>query len=63
VLQARGLFRREYEHETLRENLGLAIPGNRYTVARRAEESAKPAAPTTTARSNTRHDKSPNALG
>jgi FMN-dependent oxidoreductase (nitrilotriacetate monooxygenase family) len=61
VLQARGLFRREYEHETLRENLGLAIPANRYTVARRAEESAKPGA--SPARSNTRQDKSPNALG
>ncbi len=37
VLQARGLFRREYEHETLRENLGLAIPANRYSVARAAQ--------------------------
>ncbi|APO47222.1 monooxygenase [Paenibacillus xylanexedens] len=32
VLQERGLFRTEYEHETLRENLGLEIPRNRYTL-------------------------------
>ncbi|MEK4275753.1 LLM class flavin-dependent oxidoreductase [Paenibacillus sp. FSL R7-0026] len=32
VLQERGLFRTEYEHETLRENLGLKIPRNRYTL-------------------------------
>lgn len=32
VLQKRGLFRTEYEHETLRENLGLEIPRNRYTL-------------------------------
>ena len=29
-LQARGLFRREYEGATLRENLGLARPANRF---------------------------------
>ena len=29
-LQSRGLFRREYEGRTLRENLGLPRPGNRY---------------------------------
>ena len=34
LLQARGLFRREYESDTLRGNLGLAIPKNRYTVQR-----------------------------
>lgn len=34
VLQERGLFRTEYEHETLRENLGLEIPRNRYTLER-----------------------------
>ncbi|WFR64994.1 LLM class flavin-dependent oxidoreductase [Paenibacillus amylolyticus] len=37
VLQERGLFRTEYEHETLRENLGLEIPRNRYAL----EESVK----------------------
>jgi len=47
VLQARGLFRTEYEHDTLRENLGLAIPANRYTEARRAQTQTSPA---------TRHD-------
>lgn len=34
ILQERGLFRTEYEHETLRENLGLEIPRNRYTLER-----------------------------
>jgi alkanesulfonate monooxygenase len=29
-LQRRGLFRREYEGKTLRENLGLARPPNRF---------------------------------
>ena len=29
-LQARGLFRREYEGRTLRENLGLPRPENRF---------------------------------
>lgn len=35
VLQQRGLFRREYEHATLRGNLGLDVPENRNTAARR----------------------------
>jgi FMN-dependent oxidoreductase (nitrilotriacetate monooxygenase family) len=30
ILQARGLFRTEYESDTLRGNLGLPIPVNRY---------------------------------
>jgi len=30
ILQARGLFRTEYEHETLRGHLGLPIPANRH---------------------------------
>jgi hypothetical protein len=29
-LQRRGLFRREYEGQTLRENLGLPRPANRF---------------------------------
>ena len=33
-LQRRGIFRTEYEGTTLRENLGLRIPQNRYTAAR-----------------------------
>jgi alkanesulfonate monooxygenase len=39
-LQARGLFRREYEGATLRENLGLARPVNRFfeTANRAAAE-------------------------
>src|SRR3984957_16633829 len=37
-LQRRGLFRREYEGKTLRENLGLPRPENRFFEARRAAE-------------------------
>ena len=36
--QRRGLFRREYEGTTLRENLGLPRPGNRFFEQRRAAE-------------------------
>jgi len=32
ILQERGIFRTEYEGETLRSNLDLPIPQNRYTV-------------------------------
>jgi len=32
ILQERGLFRTSYEHPTFRENLGLTVPSNRYTV-------------------------------
>ncbi len=34
ILRERGLVRCEYESKTLRGNLGLPIPGNRYTAAR-----------------------------
>jgi FMN-dependent oxidoreductase (nitrilotriacetate monooxygenase family) len=34
-LQRRGLFRTEYEGKTLRENLGLRTPPNRYTAGTR----------------------------
>jgi hypothetical protein len=34
VLQKRGSFRSEYQGETFRESLGLAVPENRYTRAR-----------------------------
>lgn len=37
VLQERGLFKREYEHTTLRGHLGLDVPENRYTAARRRQ--------------------------
>jgi FMN-dependent oxidoreductase (nitrilotriacetate monooxygenase family) len=37
ILQERGLFRTEYEADTLRGNLGLPKPENRYTVAARPE--------------------------
>jgi FMN-dependent oxidoreductase (nitrilotriacetate monooxygenase family) len=35
LLQARGIFRHDYSHETLRGHLGLDVPENRYTSARR----------------------------
>ena len=31
TLQERGLFRREYEGDTLRQHLGLERPKNRFT--------------------------------
>jgi alkanesulfonate monooxygenase len=37
-LQRRGLFRREYEGTTLRENLGLPRPENRFFETRKAAE-------------------------
>ena len=38
ILQARGLFRTAYEHDTLRGHLGLPFPVNRYESARIAAE-------------------------
>ena len=38
ILQQRGLFRTDYEHDTLRGHLGLPVPENRYTVAGRAPQ-------------------------
>jgi hypothetical protein len=35
VLQEWGLFRRDYAHTTLRGNLGLDVPENRWTAQRR----------------------------
>ena len=35
-LQRRSLYRTAYEGRTLRENLGLPVPANRYTAARSA---------------------------
>ena len=40
ILKERGLFRTEYEADTLRENMGLAIPANRY--ARQPLEATAP---------------------
>jgi len=34
LLRARGIFRSEYTHDTLRGHLGLPVPRNRYAVAR-----------------------------
>jgi FMN-dependent oxidoreductase (nitrilotriacetate monooxygenase family) len=36
-LQARGIYRSEYEGETLRENLGLAEPENQFAAQRRQQ--------------------------
>ena len=36
-LQRRGIFRREYEGKTLRENLGLHRPANRFFEKERVE--------------------------
>ncbi len=36
ILQARGIYRRDYEHDTLRGHLGLDVPVNRYAAARAA---------------------------
>ncbi len=40
ILQARGLFRDDYEGGTFRENLGLPFAANRHTAARRAQTAA-----------------------
>ena len=40
LLQARGVFRSEYEHDTLRGHLGLPVPENRHTRARRGLQHA-----------------------
>ena len=37
-IQRRGLFRREYEGATLRENLGLPRPANRFFAEQQAAE-------------------------
>ncbi|TBU73513.1 LLM class flavin-dependent oxidoreductase [Phytopseudomonas daroniae] len=34
LLRERGLFRDDYQHDTLRGHLGLPVPGNRHTLAR-----------------------------
>jgi len=38
ILQDRGVFRHEYEHDTLRGHLGLPFPANRYSAAQIAAE-------------------------
>lgn len=39
ILQARGIYRSDYTGHTLRDHLGLTVPVNRYTAARRDKES------------------------
>jgi len=34
ILQERGIYRKDYESDTLRGNLGLPIPANRYSLAK-----------------------------
>jgi len=40
-LQRRGLFRTEYEGQTLRENLGLPFPTNRWAAQTRTAHAAE----------------------
>ncbi len=40
-LQRRGLFRTQYEGKTLRENLGMPFPQNRFALARAAAQAAE----------------------
>jgi FMN-dependent oxidoreductase (nitrilotriacetate monooxygenase family) len=40
ILQARGIFREEYEGSNFRENLGLSVPANRHTVSRESQRAA-----------------------
>jgi len=44
ILQRKGLFRRDYESDTLRGNLGLPVPENRYTHQRRVAAEKNPSA-------------------
>jgi FMN-dependent oxidoreductase (nitrilotriacetate monooxygenase family) len=50
ILRERGLFRSEYAHTTLRGHLGLPVPENRHTRARRELQtpSAQPVIPPST---------------
>jgi alkanesulfonate monooxygenase len=41
-LQRRGLFRREYEGKTLRENLGLPRPENQFFKSLKDRSDARP---------------------
>ena len=41
ILKERGLFRTEYEADTLRGNLGLPKPANRYTAGRSGERAGR----------------------
>ena len=45
ILQDRGVFRREYEADTLRGNLGLTIPTNRRDASRERETDVQAAIP------------------
>ncbi|GGZ30838.1 LLM class flavin-dependent oxidoreductase [Asticcacaulis endophyticus] len=40
ILQARGLYKTDYPGTTFRDTLGLAVPENRYTAARKASSAA-----------------------
>ncbi|MGY1808144.1 LLM class flavin-dependent oxidoreductase [Blastococcus sp. SYSU D00669] len=46
ILRERGVVRSEYESTTLRGNLGLPVPENRHTAARRAAAARATSAPT-----------------
>jgi FMN-dependent oxidoreductase (nitrilotriacetate monooxygenase family) len=40
ILQERGIVRKEYESATLRGNLGIPVPGNRYTLLEARQEAS-----------------------
>lgn len=40
ILQARGLFRTDYEGTTFREHLGLPVPENRYSASKSRKSAA-----------------------
>jgi hypothetical protein len=44
ILRKRGIFRNEYEAETLRGHLGLPVPTNRHSVAREPGQTGEGAA-------------------
>jgi FMN-dependent oxidoreductase (nitrilotriacetate monooxygenase family) len=42
ILRERGVVRADYESDTLRGNLGIPVPGNRYTLARQQAPTEPP---------------------
>jgi hypothetical protein len=54
ILRKRGLFRTEYEAETLRGHLGLPVPANRHSVARKEEPAESGATAVPKARASAR---------
>jgi FMN-dependent oxidoreductase (nitrilotriacetate monooxygenase family) len=55
ILRKRGLFRTEYDAETLRGHLGLPVPANRYSVARDPQAAGEGATAAAKARESAVH--------